>query len=44
MPEEFSSVKEVHDKVEFIVCLESVVKINDEGVLDLLQYLPFSYT
>lgn len=42
--EELPSVKEVHDEVQLLVCLERVVQVNDERACDLLHDLPLDYT
>lgn len=43
MPEEFTSIKEVHDEIELVVSLEGKVQVNDERVLDLLENFSLSY-
>lgn len=40
MPEEFTAVQEIHDEVEFFLCLESIVKVHDKGVPNFLQDIP----
>jgi len=42
MPKEFPSVQEIHDKVQLVISLEGVVKVNDKRVLDLFQNLSLS--
>jgi hypothetical protein len=44
MPKQFPSVQEVHDKVQLVISLKGIVKINYEWVLDLFQNLSFSYS
>jgi hypothetical protein len=42
MPKEFAPVQEIHDKVQLVISLEGVVKVNDKRVLDLFQNLSLS--
>jgi len=42
MPEELSAIEEIHDEVQFLFCLESVMEIHDEGVFDFLKNFPLS--
>jgi hypothetical protein len=37
MPEQLSTIQKIHDEVKFLLCLESIVEIHDEGVFDFLE-------
>jgi hypothetical protein len=43
MVEEFTSIAEVHDKIEFVVSLKSKMKIHYERILDFLKNFSLSY-
>lgn len=42
MPEQLASIEKVHDEVQFFICLKSVMQVNNERVLNLLQDFPLS--
>jgi hypothetical protein len=41
--EELATVEEVHDEVQLGIGLEGVVKIHNEGALNLLKNVPLRY-
>ena len=41
--EEFSAIDIVHDKVEFVACLERVVEIDEERVSEFLKDVLFGF-
>jgi hypothetical protein len=34
MPEKLAAIKEVHDEVQLLVCLECVIQVDDEWILN----------
>jgi hypothetical protein len=42
MVEQFPPIHEVHDEVEFVIGLESVVEVDDERTLDLFKDISLS--
>jgi hypothetical protein len=43
MEEEFTSVEEVHDEVEFGICLEGIMELDNKGTVNLLEDVSLSY-
>ena len=39
MVKQFSSIEEIHDKVEIRISLERVVQLDDKGAIHMLQYV-----
>ena len=43
MKEKFASIQEIHNEVEFCVGLESIVQLYNEGTVNFLKDVSFSY-
>jgi len=44
VPKEFTSIEEIQDKIQLIIRLKGIVKVDDKRILDLFQNFSFGFS